>query len=1006
MGSKRKRQAQEASHLAPAAKKQQKDSKAPSVDTVTVPSPIVHAPFLDDPKGPHLKREVQLYDQLSSEDESERIAAAGAVIAGLLGGDGVPETTLLRHLERRLFRGLASGRKAARLGFSIVITEILEQLYSTKRLTEGQYKNLTFDRVLDTLSAKTKPEGDLSGQEERDHYLGLLFGLHCFVRARVLFNDASDGWNKILDMLLQLAQKKPWIREECGSVVVEALVQMGQSQAESQSHAENTLKKVQTAGLAAGPEGVGIWLVAKRIFPDLTFPSKPWGMSGNPLEHLKTLAKALKESSTPDADGQPQAKQTGNWNPQLHFVWNLVLNQYIEDAKSGNDDFELKFKNFWKVAVDENLFSDNASRERKFWGFLIFQKMLRDTASQPALLSNIFSPNLVRCLINHSSNKDRFLHRAAEKSLKVLQQVAGEVPESIVTILPKLIGEHGNYNFDGITKTKTIEALLSQVDSNTAADIIKALLAPAVRPKSDDEKAVDLRRQLFSDYLLFLVRHVSPSDDSNSSGYVEGIILPTLAEFAYTKKHHCKPELSEKTRTLFKNRLTSAFAHLISDAKGFAYPCKLLKAFTPDAVSMDAGISATRDQAMSKVEKLMKMAKKADEGEKRPPQALALLYSLTIFQLLNGEPDSVGVFDDLQLCYDQLKKNTAEDDVDTSVVLIEVLLSLISKPSKLLRKASQHVFTAFSDDVSEEGLSLMTDVLKTSEGLKGQQELFDQDNADIEEDGDEDEDEADDSELDSDVEVVETNGDDEEEEEDSDDEEDGDDDADDADEDSEEAKKLDEALAKALGTHLTEDDASDSDADMTDSEMLQLDSKIVEIFSARKQQPNKKQEKKEAKENMINFKIRILDLLDIYVKKQSGRDEAFSLLLPLLSTIRTTNAPAVKDKAHSVITRFSKAFKRNSTVDDALSIAKRRELLKEVHAEASRNASHAYAKAASTASILIASSLYRADKETLADSVEIYKKSQLASALGISRIQNSFFHDWVDWIQSLATSSS
>ena len=44
--------------------------------------------------------------------------------------------------------------------------------------------------------------------------------------------------------------------------------------------------------------------------------------------------------------------------------------------------------------------------------------------------------------------------------------------------------------------------------------------------------------------------------------------------------------------------------------------------------------------------------------------------------------------------------------------------------------------------------------------------------------------------------------------------------------------------------------------------MMTLDAKLVEIFSQRKKAPNKK-EKKGAKENIINFRNRVLDLLEI-----------------------------------------------------------------------------------------------------------------------------------------------
>jgi DNA polymerase phi len=345
MGGKRKRTGQEPATTPLSAKKKQKTSTKHTEIPPTLTS-LDASPFVDNPKGDELKREVQLYNILSSEKEDERLNAAAAIISGLSDGDGVDESTLQRHLERRLFRGLASGRKAARIGYALVIAEILGQLFGTKPLNTEKYAGLTFEKVLGFLVAKTKPDGDLSGQEEKDHSLGLLFGLQSFVRAKILFGD-DERWNTILEKLLQLAEKKPWIREECGWVIAEALGQMDQSQA------EHTLNVLLNAGLALSPEGVGIWLMARSQFPDMKFPSKPWGHSGNPLQHLKSLGKALKESSSSDdSQKSQQAKQTGNWNPKLHFVWNVVLAHYASAIKDKTDGIKLEFENFWKVAVD------------------------------------------------------------------------------------------------------------------------------------------------------------------------------------------------------------------------------------------------------------------------------------------------------------------------------------------------------------------------------------------------------------------------------------------------------------------------------------------------------------------------------------------------------------------------------------------------------------------------------------------------------------------------------
>ena len=248
MGNKRKRLNQDASLAPPAVKKTKNDLPKTMTNKSTAVSALLDSsPFQDHPKGLLNKRETDLYDMLSSENSEERLNAANTIVVGLLGGNGVLEPTLQRHLERNLFRGLASGRKAARLGRGVVLTEILRQLFGTENLAQKKYLGLTFDVVLDILITKTKPNGDLSGQEEKDHSLGLLFGLQSFVRAKILCEQDSN-WNAILEKLTELAKKKPWIREECGWVIMEALMQMKQAQA------EHTLQVLYDTGLANTPD--------------------------------------------------------------------------------------------------------------------------------------------------------------------------------------------------------------------------------------------------------------------------------------------------------------------------------------------------------------------------------------------------------------------------------------------------------------------------------------------------------------------------------------------------------------------------------------------------------------------------------------------------------------------------------------------------------------------------------------------------------------------------------
>lgn len=519
-----------------------------------------------------------------------------------------------------------------------------------------------------------------------------------------------------------------------------------------------------------------------------------------------------------------------------------------------------------------------------------------------------------------------------------------------------------------------------------------------------------MRRQLFLDYLLSIIRRVNVQDDSRDLSWVKKGALPTIATMAYCEDAQFQPPLTPKIRGLSRDRLMSCFAHLLPDLRGYSFPCDLVKALEPDAVKMDAKIAEARDGAISTMGKILKKTKKADAQDKSPLQALALLYSLVVFQLYNGEPEAISTIDELKLFYDKLirHKDSEDSEVEASEVMVELLLSFISKPSALLRKVTQHVFTAFMTDITVDGFKLITDVLESSENLRGQQELFDQQP----EDGEQVEDDSD-IEMDSDVEVIDMNGEegqlatnlDEDEESNEEENSDGDEPAE---EEDEEAKKLDAALALALGTKSLDPDAeeSDSDADMTDSEMMALDSKLVEIFSQRKKATKPKKEHKEAKETIVNFKSRVLDLLEIFVKKQPGNPLAFGLLLPLLQLIRTTKTKKLADRASNIIQAFQQAAKKHGKAAGEVNISKQVKLMKAIHVEASKDPSHMFAKAASTSSLMLASSCYRADKGIFEKLAAVYTKTQIAWVNGEVKLSVVLFNDWTNWCQNHANANT
>jgi DNA polymerase phi len=116
---------------------------------------------------------------------------------------------------------------------------------------------------------------------------------------------------------------------------------------------------------------------------------------------------------------------------------------------------------------------------------MIFQKFLQSLAAEKetAMIKDLFSRNLMKCLINQASKEDRYLHRAALKSLKAVEAAAEAEADLLVPIIQELIGKWGAYDFDQATSSKTMDRLLQLATPQVSEHLIKLLREPAMHPK-------------------------------------------------------------------------------------------------------------------------------------------------------------------------------------------------------------------------------------------------------------------------------------------------------------------------------------------------------------------------------------------------------------------------------------------------------------------------------------------------------------------------------------------
>jgi DNA polymerase phi len=195
-------------------------------------------------------------------------------------------------------------------------------------------------------------------QERRDHLIGKLFGYKAVLQSSIVIEPelSMECWNKLLDCIYGMARDVPWLREECGMVLVEAVKSL-QGQGRYQECAKEVVDRLDAFKLISTPEGVAIWLTVQTNY-DEVLPEGIWhGKDPLSRKERTRLAKILKENYQGSQEaGSTDALKTAAASPNPTFAWNLVLSEILRrDGKSKPDEKEAskaEFPQFWIDVVD------------------------------------------------------------------------------------------------------------------------------------------------------------------------------------------------------------------------------------------------------------------------------------------------------------------------------------------------------------------------------------------------------------------------------------------------------------------------------------------------------------------------------------------------------------------------------------------------------------------------------------------------------------------------------
>ncbi|OQO11614.1 hypothetical protein B0A48_03341 [Cryoendolithus antarcticus] len=960
----------------------------------------------------------RMYDELADDVQAVRLAAAGKLVRALSTNSDA-QIPRLQSALARLIKGLCSGRKAARLGFSIALAEVL-------RLAFGLgVSEFTLAGVTEQVGKLTTVEGNVSGQEKRDYLIGRRFAFQAILQSDVGASDAvpQHDFQALIGAVVEQMAEKPWMRRDCGAMLYEFLASRAGSQL-SPERLQTIIDWLSAKALWKTPEGVALWMLFGAR-PAIRLPVGVWDKKG-PLAKSErhVLSKVLQE--VPVEDGDSTTTSSGSRQAAPSFAWSVIMRAMHQSDKAASEHLDMpmteNFPTFWAACVDQTLFNENASSERKALGFQILG--LAISSAPPVAVGCVFSPNVLRCIMAQRADSQRYLFEAAKAPLNQLisrakqdSAVAGNAASSLI--------HAGAINFDQATKTKTMDTLLTHADHSKLEDAMDTLKTMILRPalKAEDQGNAENARRMIADFVLTVVRSRKPAElflGSYGTDYVPtppqwlSTALNFLVELGYWKldKALASPPISDATRQVCRQRLSSLIGHVMKlplaqasrtlrltvehlrsvGEKSYGYPAaeKEVKALVrkTDKRMQDTSLKST-------------MLGAPGSGKSEDvPRAFVLLYAMAVLQVYNEDPDAGLALQDLHDCAGQW-------DVDTQSVstLIELLLSFVSKQSTLYRKLAEQVFTTFAANLTPEGLQSMLAVLAQRENLSGQQELFRNEEDEVEEGSEEEDGSIIDVDDMSDVELVngeevgaDASDDSEQEEEDDEEaEEDSESEAtDDDEEDLDAVAAFDQKLAAALGAAAMADD--DDGSDMDDEQMMAVEPALQNVFKELKKKSGQKQDNKDAKDTIVSFKNRVLDLLAIYVKAEYSNVLALDIIAPLVVLIRETTSKPTAEKAFAVLKQYFEACNKHKALpvlpDEDAGFA----LLSAAHVEMTEGGSKLHANACSRSSLFLSKVLVTMDPACYGRIVGMYAQLQEQWWKDpTSKVQSSVFTEWTSW---------
>ncbi|KAJ2942826.1 hypothetical protein O0L34_g15014 [Tuta absoluta] len=854
------------------------------------------------PKEPKVTASVlDAFDLLKAQKDEEKITGSTKIVSQLQGGEGEKD---VQYVLKRLVRSLGANVAEIRTGYFATLVALLTK-----------FEQITLPNLFDLTKKELHASSSSSKSEVGDVALGQILVCGAAFRSGLLLRSSEEEQKQALEMVMAASKKKSYLGTAAYLILLDLVNGLDEDKFSTiiWPHIKQEFKK--------GIKEHSLDSLYFLLMVSMKFPTKV------KLRKLMGVQQLLCEENIHEMCEKIMGGI--DFNSVSHPIFKEIGTQIANSPH---------LQLFWTSGIDSQLTKHNRNRELVAINLLtnILANMKENYEVIPELLSRNFFKlfmdwfkglQTASKIRNKRDNEDD--HKIMIKKEKELLKALGDVMKSDkvtsevkVEVLKKLLFTPGDMNFTEITGTSVVRTIIADLDRDGCKKMAKQFKGVLLNTskkfiKENVERAwYNNERIKAAELLSYLVSHEAMKDDTNFKlNHMKILMCFGFFKMGGEDNVAVSSELAGSIKSCFYRCFTSRFSTVDNLVTVLSSLCEYMNTILQKEAIRAKIEKQFPQENMECWDMLTEICQTIEQNESKSKVDkvfLILLYQLGLF--LFSEPTHVKLarssIKELKSCYEHYKKSKKKkvrkegdltDEPEWIEVLVEVLLSILSAESSVLRSVVQCVFRLLWEYLTPSSIGQIVSVLdpESEDNPLTQDSESENDKSEDEEEEASEEEEKEDEEDESDSEVED-------------------------DDDDEEMKTPDQlrmAVQKALGAAANESDADSVDADMIDEEEgKKLDEALAEAFKQFHQGKGKKVKKeRKDKKTLADFRIRVLDLVDIYLEKDPSMDICLGMIAPLTRCLEIclsdNQLSELENRVRKTIKLLSKIRKFSSTDD-------------------------------------------------------------------------------------------